>query len=594
MTQSTPPLYTLPTRATPVPTRRTLPVPRPGLQWSRWAVSVLLCSVALGCNGLGAGAPPDKNGTSSNGDGDGDGDVSTDGDGDGDTTTDTTTEGTTDDPDHPGSPVIPARIRRLTNSEYNASVQALVGTTTTPGDQFPPDMRQQGFTLNEAQRVDPILARQLDDSARLLADEVIAKLDQFAPCPDQQFASCGEAFIDDFGARAYRRPLTPEDKQALVGLFNVGLDGGDYNEAVHLVVRGILQSPGFLYLTEIGDGGSDMVEMTDHEVAASLSYLLTGGPPDEALIAAAQTGNLASAEGRVEQARRLLATAAGQDRSLRIVREWLGIDRMLATAKDANLYPTFDGLRDDMDQETDSFIRAVLTNKSGDVSELLGATFSDISGDLAALYGVSGQGQVDVPDRPGLLNRAAFLSIYGHADENSPIKRGTAVLRRITCEEIELPTNLSVEIIPPPPDPNATTRERYDVHAQDVSCRKCHNKIDPFGFSFEQFDTMGRTQLRENNKDIDSTATIALGADFDGSYASSSDLAVALSQSQDVRQCFARQIFRASVGEASGISAAEDLFVDAWSALDEADQRSLIEILVQLAASDAAVQRSVQ
>src|SRR6478609_4457532 len=135
MTQSTPPLYTLLTRAAQ-PSHGL--AAHPTLSWGRrsctWALSALLFSAVAACNGLDAGDPPGTNETShGDGDGDGDGDGSTDV-GDGDTTTDTSTDTTTDTGGDPGSPVIPARIRRLTVSEYNASVQALIGTTTTPAD----------------------------------------------------------------------------------------------------------------------------------------------------------------------------------------------------------------------------------------------------------------------------------------------------------------------------------------------------------------------------------------------------------------------------------------------------------------------------
>lgn len=559
----------------------------------RTAWSALTIAALCACSGLGAGPPQDTDGTSS---GDGDGDTGTSST---TTTTDGTTTDTSGDGDGGGSPVVPARIRRLTNLEYNASVQALIGTALSPGDDFPPDTRQQGFTLNEAQRVDPVLARQLDAAAVTLADEVVAKLDQFAPCPDQRHAECAAEFVDTFGEKAYRRPLTTEDRGALLGLFDKGFAGGTYEEGIHLIVRGLLQSPGFLYLTEIGDGSDGgNVRMTAHEIAASLAYLLTGEPPDDVMLNAAESGELDSADGRAAQARRLLSAASGQSRGLRIVREWLGLDRILATSKDAMVYQDFDGLRASMNQETDDFVNEVLKTSGGDVGVLLGAPWTIANENLAQMYGATGSGRIQVPDRPGLLNRAAFLSVYAHAHETSPIMRGTAVLRRVVCHHIELPTDLSVEIIPPVPDPSKSTRERFAIHSEDVSCSKCHKLIDPLGFSFEQFDGMGKLRrevggkLMENDSVVDTSAEVSINYDFDGAYASSTDLSAAVAASQDVRECFARQIFRASVGEASGVERAEQIFVDSWSELEGDDQRSLIEILVHLATSDVAVQRS--
>src|SRR5262245_40832656 len=69
----------------------------------------------------------------------------------------------------PSGTLLPARIRRITNAEYDASVRALLGTTQSlAATTFPPDSRQSNFTLNDAQRVDPVLAKQLDDAASAL------------------------------------------------------------------------------------------------------------------------------------------------------------------------------------------------------------------------------------------------------------------------------------------------------------------------------------------------------------------------------------------------------------------------------------------
>lgn len=159
-------------------------------------------------------------------------------------------------------------------------------------------------------------------------------------------------------------------------------------------------------------------------------------------------------------------------------------------------------------------------------------------------------------------------------------------MRRVTCEDIHLPPTLAVEIIPPVPDPTLTTRERFAIHSADAGCAGCHNKIDPVGFSFEQFDGMGAYRTQENSRPIDSTGTVALNKDFDGPYGSSSQLAAAMSTSADVAECFARQMFRAGSGEGSGAKASEEAFLQSWNKLDPADQRSLLGIVVALANPD--------
>lgn len=487
----------------------------------------------------------------------------------------------------PPSALLPARIRRLTNAEYNSTVAALLGTTLSPADDFPPDARQHGYTLNEAQRVDPVLARQLDAAAIALAAEAKLKLTELAPCADPvaQGESCASEFISKFGEKAYRRPLDESDLAGLLGLYRAGATSATYADGIEQVIRGILQSPGFLYHTEIGNGSlTETVSLTSYEMASSLSYLLTGGPPDEELLAQAESGGLDTPEGRAEQVRRIFLSPGGKERSLRLVREWLGIDRIATTAKDSNVYPDYAGLKDAIELETEGFVYEVLGSSSGSVADFLGATYTVADAALLSFYGASGTGKAET-GRVGLLNQAAFLSVYAHAHETAPVLRGTAVMRRVGCVDIELPTSLDVVIVPPLPDPEKTTRERFSIHSTDAVCSSCHNLIDPLGFSFEQFDGMGAARSTENGKPIDSAAAVSIGLDFDGSYPNSYELSRVIAGSADVRECFARQIFRGSVGEAMGIEAPEDSFVTLWAELPAEGQGTLLEILTRFAES---------
>jgi hypothetical protein len=480
--------------------------------------------------------------------------------------------------------LLPARIRRLTNAEYAASARALTGTTTNPSEGFAPDSRQDGFTVNDAQRVDPVLAKQLAAAAEALAAEVKGKVAELAPCadPGTQAESCARAFITSFGGRAYRRPLDAAEADALLAVYQVGAKGATYADGIELVARAVLQSPGFLYLTEIGDGsGGDALALTPHELASSLSYLITAGPPDDALMEAAVAGTLSTPEGREAEVRRLLQTSAARERVVRVVREWLGVDRIAMTAKDSNVYSKFADVRASMERETEDFVTEVLMNSTGTVGELLGADWSIVDQPLSQVYGAPGAGRVSLSGRRGLLNQGAFLAVNAHATETAPVLRGVTVLRRVACVNIPSPTELNINVVPPVPDPSKTTRERFEIHSTDPACRACHNSIDPIGFSFEQFDGMGMLRATDNGTKVDSAVNVAIGADFDGAYTDSNALAQALSTSPTVRSCFARNVFRASAGRSDKTAAAsEESFLKAWNAVPEAEQGKLVETLI--------------
>ncbi len=507
------------------------------------------------------------------------------------------------------SEALPARIRRLTNAEYDASVQALLGTAIVPSVEFsfPPDAKQgpanspagAAFTLNDAQRVDPVLADKLDTAAVALAEEARANgvLDQLAPCGEGDEA-CARAFIESFGASAYRRVLSEDEVAGLLKAYHVGADGYTHADGVDLVVRVLLQSPGFLYLTEIGSpGASGTFAMTSDEIAASLAYLVTGGPPDADLLALAAAGELTSPEVREAEARRLMATTAGRERFVRVVREWLGIVDVARRDKSQSVYPEFAGVSQAMEQESRDFIDEVLTNSTGTLEELLTADWTIVDGGLAGVYGVSAAGQGERTslagvNRRGILQQAAFLSVFASNNASHPVFRGVALMRRIACLEVPDPGALGIVVSFPAADMTKTTRGRFEAHVMDEGCAGCHASIDSFGFAFENFDGMGKERSMDNGLPIDTQITLNIGSEIDGSYAGAAELVDALASSESVKSCLARQIFRSSAGRSdASIKLTEDAFVETWKGLPEEQQGRLADVLVAFIKSPVFVQR---
>lgn len=486
--------------------------------------------------------------------------------------------------------LIPARIRRLSNAEYDASAHALLGSETRPGESFAPDARQAGFTVNDAQRVDAVLVKQLFAAAETLAAEARPSFGELAPCSSPDDAEgCAADFIEAFGSKAYRRPLDAEEAEGLLAVYRVGADGASYEDGIELTIRAVLQSAGFLYLTELGDGSQNAdgsISLTPYELANSLSYLLTAGPPDQTLVDAALAGKLASAEGRVEELLRLRdeARSESDERLVRLIREWLEVDRIESTAKDSNIYPEFDDRKAAMAAESYDFVQAVLEESAGDVRDFLGADWT-VAGDtdLLTFYeqSTASGGRASLPLRRGMLNQGAFLAVHAHAHESTPVLRGVAVARRLACLDIASPASLNINVVPPVPDPTQTTRERFAAHTTDPVCAQCHRLIDPFGNAFELFDGMGKSRTYEGEDPIDSSTTISLGADFDGTYADSNQLAEALANSPSVRSCFARQLFRATVARSDdSVSAAEDAFAREIEALPTEQQGNVMDTLI--------------
>jgi len=487
--------------------------------------------------------------------------------------------------------LLPARIRRLTNAEYENSVRDVVGNTDPVTADFVPDSRQSGFTVNDAQRVDSVLVKQLSGAATLLAGQVRSKLDTLAPCADpvNQGEACAKTFIQAFASKAYRRPLADEEAAQLLVLYHAGADGAAYADGIEETATGILQSAAFLYLTEIGSGApGNTVNLTPYEIASQMSYLLRASPPGPELLAAAVAGDLATPQGRAHaiDSGGLLTGSAPTERVVRLIREWLGTDRLEDTAKDTTAYPDFAALKPAMVAETTDFVYDVVTKGNRSLQDLLGADWTATkNADLAQLYGASGPGsaaddRIMLPTRRGILNQGAFLSVFAHASETAPVLRGVALIRRVTCIGVPSPASLNITVVPLVPDPTKTMRERLSGHLVDKVCAGCHVAIDNFGLAFELYDGMGKAQSLDHGQPVDSTVVVATGTDVDGPYPDSNALALALSKSPSVRECFARNIFRASFGRSdSEVEMSEDDFVTYWKTQSGAASGDIIDTI---------------
>ncbi|HEX4334264.1 MAG TPA: DUF1592 domain-containing protein [Polyangiaceae bacterium] len=529
------------------------------------------------------------------------------------TMTDAGVGGTLVDP-NAASPLLPARIRRLTDAEFDTSVKSLLGFDSTFGASFTPDTRQDGFSRNDAQRVDPVFISQLQDAAQQLATTARGNVNNLAPCSDQGGSeACAKTFLTTFAARAYRRPATDAEVTALLTVYRVGADGATYADGIQATIQAVLESPGFLYVTELGDTPLQAkTTLNQYELASALAYLVTGSPPDDTLLAAAKAGDLSDPAKRQSQLDRLLALQPASTQVVRLVEEWLGIDAITQTAKDSNTYPGFAALRDSMKKEADDFTAEVMWKNGGSVGDLLSANWTIADDSLARMYlnldqngAIPRNGNhVDLSSviRRGILDQGAFLSIYAHATETSPVLRGVAVLRRVACFNIPSPQSLNITVVPVVADPSKTTRDRFAQHVSDKVCASCHTNIDSIGFTFEDLDGMGQERPRqmengalvhtENGMTVDSSTTVQTGLSFDGNYADSSALDQALGASPDVLDCFARKLFRnAATRSDPTVAGAETAFLTTAFALAPTAQGKVHDLLSAFVASDAFVNR---
>lgn len=495
------------------------------------------------------------------------------------------------------SELLPARVRLLSNFEYEQSASALVGSQVQVAALLPPEARQSGYTRSADQVVsEETLVRLNALAAGIAHDAVSARLATLAPCAGLGNAACAAQVVDSLGRRAFRRPLTPEEHSTLLAAFETGAsEGAGFALGVELLLRVLLVSPSFLYTTELGAGGKpgQQITLQPYEIASELSYTLQGGPPDEALLVAARDNALLSPGEREQQARRLIAESGTRHQFRRFVLEWLEVDTLEQTAKSSSVLADYDELKSHMLDETKAFVDEVMVHHGGSVRALLSADFASVDPPMARFYGLRGYGpeaSLSGSGRLGILQQASFLSAHAHEDSSSPVKRGDFVLRRLLCETVKRPGEVGINIVFPAPAPSRTTRQRFDVHTASPECAGCHQKLDQIGFSFEEFDAAGQRRSTEHGQPIETQADVQQGGQR-RHFADSRSLSLALASDPEVRSCFARQAFR--YFSAGAPAAAERAFLSAQHDASGDDRGGLIEELLAFVKSDWFVNREV-
>jgi hypothetical protein len=294
--------------------------------------------------------------------------------------------------------------------------------------------------------------------------------------------------------------------------------------------------------------------------------------PDDALLAAAESGELDEAESLSAHAKRLLDDPRAEHAVQRFMSEWLQLDggvlhnALEEVEKDPTLYPEFNpSLRADMRTETEAFVKRAFFEENGSLEDLLSANYAYVNGPLAALYGVEGPVdadtwewvQLDPAQRGGILTRSAFLTVLSTKNVTSPIRRGVWVIEEMLCSELGTPppnaNDVSVDggIV----DGEART-VRQDVTARTMTgeCANCHGIINPVGFAFENYSAIGRWQTEEvtSGLPIDSSGAIATTGDVDGPVNGAVELSSKLASSAKVRTCFAERWYKQAIGEELG------------------------------------------
>lgn len=348
------------------------------------------------------------------------------------------------------------------------------------------------------------------------------------PTGSEDEEPCAKKILTTLGRRAYRRPLTEGDVQALLDLYETERSERGFEAGIGLALQRILVGPEFLFRIERDPANvapTTPYRISDLEMASRISFFLWSSIPDDELLTLAASGKLNDPAVLERQVRRMLIDPRSKALVSNFFGQWLYLRNVGSVLPDAEEFPDFDeNLREAFQRETELFLESQLRENRSALG-LLDANYTFLNERLARHYGIpnvygSHFRRVVLNDesRGGVLGQGSILTVTSYPNRTSPVLRGKWILENI----------LGTPPAPPPPDVpslkedgevrNLTMRQRMEQHRRNPVCATCHSRMDPLGFALENFDAVGkwRTTIGVDNAIIDASGDLSDGTKFQG------------------------------------------------------------------------------
>jgi hypothetical protein len=398
--------------------------------------------------------------------------------------------------------------------------------------------------------------------------------------------------LRNFARKAFRRPLKNPEVDRLVAVYENGRrEGETFDAALRVALQAVLTSPNFLFRVELdrpteGSGGVHLI--SDYELASRLSYYLWSSMPDEQLLGLAGRNALRDPETIDREVRRMLKDPKAWAFVENFAGQWLQVRNLNYVTPAQEKYPQWDeSLRRAMLQETQLFFNAMLT-EDRDIGDFLNADFTYLNERLAKHYGIPGvygkefrRAPLDRGPRGGLLTQASVLTVTSNASRTSPVKRGKWILENILNSP------------PPPPPPGVSElkddkhaeltgslRQRMEQHRTNPLCASCHQRLDPLGFAFENFDGIGGFRAKEGDFTIDSSGVLPTGETFKGPEGLKKILR---GRRDQFRRCLVEKLLTYAIGR--GVEKADRPAIDAICK-NASEKDTFQTLIVEVAKSD--------
>lgn len=463
----------------------------------------------------------------------------------------------------------PKRIWRLTPEQYANTADALLQRTTKIEAKFDSDTVPEDGFGNEASvlGISTIFASNIESAVSAVIKESAASLEKQLSCGKAASINdqCLNQFIDEFGAKAFRRPLEDDEKKRFQTLYNALQKDLGNAEALSAVAEAIMRSPHTLFRTELGDGAkSGAIRLTPYELATALSFALTNSPPDAQLLAKAADGSLADNEVYLAEAKRLISSPSFVTGMTQFMSRWRGIRWLPHVDKNKEMFPNYDAnTKLAMIQEANDFVSKIVKDNKSSFTAFMTSNKTTITPPLAPIYGIetfTGSKAIEAKagERSGFLTLPGVMATNSSSNQTGPVHRGVFLLKKLMCLSMPPPPPDASTVLPET-DATLTLRERFKAHSTEPSCAVCHVKLDPFGFAMEHYDPIGRYRAMDNGRPVDASGTITGTKFSNASFKNAIDMLEGLSKSEDVHSCFVKNTFRYVFGRTEGKDDKEQL-----------------------------------
>ena len=380
-------------------------------------------------------------------------------------------------------------------------------------------------------------------------------------------------FLSDFARRAYRRPVTKAEVDALVRYVTLAHTQGEtFQKGIEYAMTAAMCSPNFLFRVEtyaptaasmpasnggargkariktiafVNDARSDVRSsanfnsaasersaaaanykgpLNDFALASRLSYFLWSSMPDDELFNLAANGKLQDTNILAAQVKRMLKDPRARALGDNFAGQWLQLRNLNGVSPDTQRFPDFDDhLRQSMKTETEMFFSSIVSEDHS-VLDFLDANYTFLNEAMANHYGIQGVKGDDFrrvtltgDQRGGLLAQASLLTVTSNPTRTSPVKRGKWVMENLLGTPLpsappnvgNLPDDKKGPLV-------GTLRQRMEQHRANPSCAGCHARMDPIGFGLENYDATGGWRTRDGDASIDSSGVLPDGAKFNG------------------------------------------------------------------------------